>query len=177
MSLPAHDTDHPVPQERIGVKMIDVSGKAVTFRTAVASGRIRMAAETRRRIQSGQIAKGDVLTSAQVAGIMGAKKTPDLIPMCHPLTLSGVDIRFDLPPPGDPDGADVVITAKVTVTGQTGAEMEAIMAVAVAAITIYDMCKGIDSGMVIGLITLLSKTGGRSGSVGPVAPEAAGGPR
>ncbi len=153
--------------------MIDVSGKAVTLRRAVASGRVRMAAATRAAIQAGQIAKGDVLTSAQVAGILGAKRTPDLIPMCHPLSLSGVNVRFDLPASDDPDGADVVITAEVTATGQTGVEMEAITAVAVAAITIYDMCKGIDAAMVIGPITLISKTGGRSGNIAPVAPDTA----
>jgi len=177
MSNPSHiltqNTDRSAPQERLGVKMIDVSGKAVTRRTAVASGRIRMAAATRAAIQSGKIAKGDALTSAQVAGILGAKKTPDLIPMCHPLALSGVNIRFDLPASGDSDGADVVITAEVTATGQTGVEMEAITAVAVAAITLYDMCKGIDDAMVIGPITLLSKTGGRSGNIGPATPDLA----
>jgi len=175
MSNPSHiltpNAGGTVLPERLGVKMVDVSGKTATLRTAVASGHVRMAAATRAAIQAGQIAKGDVFSAAQVAGILGAKKTSDLIPMCHPLPISGIDIRFDLPAPEDSDKADVVITAQVTVTGRTGVEMEAITAVAIAAITIYDMCKGIDSGMVIGPITLLSKTGGQSGNLGPATAE------
>ncbi len=152
------------------VKMIDVSEKDPTFRTATAEGGVWMRRETLRRMQAGQIEKGDVLTAAQLAGIMGAKKTPDLIPMCHPLPLTGVTVGFDLPPSSDAPQVHLKITATARVFGRTGAEMEAITAVCVAALTVYDMCKGIDPEMCIGPIGLLSKTGGRSGDYARATP-------
>ena len=146
-------------------KMVDVSEKGSTFRTAIASGKVYMQPETLRRIQGGKIAKGDVLAVAQVAGIMGAKRTPDVIPMCHPLLLTGVDISFTEYPEPDENGLCAVgITATVRVAGQTGVEMEALTAVSVAALTIYDMCKAIDKGMILSEICLEKKTGGKSGT-------------
>ncbi|MBI5756249.1 MAG: cyclic pyranopterin monophosphate synthase MoaC [Nitrospirae bacterium] len=146
-------------------KMVDVSEKAATFRTAIATGMVYMQPETLNRIQEGKIAKGDVLAVAQVAGIMGAKRTPDLIPMCHPLLLTGVDISFTEYPEPDKNGLCAVgITATVKVGGQTGVEMEALTATAVAALTIYDMCKAIDKGMILSEICLQKKTGGKSGT-------------
>lgn len=146
-------------------KMVDVTDKSVTQRTAVASGKVYMQPETLKRIQEGKIAKGDVLAVSQVAGIMGAKKTPDIIPMCHPLLLTGVDISFTEYPEPDENGLCVVgITATVKVGGQTGVEMEGLTAVAIAALTIYDMCKAIDKGMILSDICLEEKTGGKSGT-------------
>jgi cyclic pyranopterin phosphate synthase len=145
--------------------MVDVTEKAVTHRTALATGKVRMLPETLRRIQDGKIAKGDVLAVAQVAGIMGAKRTPDVIPMCHPLLLTGVDISFAEYPEPDEEGLCAIgISATVTVGGQTGVEMEALTAVSIAALTIYDMCKAIDKGMILGEICLEKKTGGKSGT-------------
>jgi cyclic pyranopterin phosphate synthase len=140
--------------------MVDVSGKAVTDRTAVASGSVRMQPETIRRILDGGIKKGDVLAVAQLAGIMGAKRTPDLIPLCHPLSLSSVKLSLTV----NETAQAVEIEAICRVTGQTGVEMEALTAVSVAALTIYDMCKAIDRSMVIGEIKLEHKSGGRSGT-------------
>ncbi len=146
-------------------RMVDVSEKPATVRTATASGKVYMQPETLKRIQEGKIAKGDVLAVAQVAGIMGAKRTPDIIPMCHPLLLTGVDIAFTEYPEPDVNGLCAVgITATVRVGGQTGVEMEALTAVSVAALTIYDMCKAIDKGMILGEICLEKKTGGKSGT-------------
>ncbi|MFY9270182.1 MAG: cyclic pyranopterin monophosphate synthase MoaC [Candidatus Manganitrophaceae bacterium] len=145
-------------------RMVDVSGKAETERVAVATGIVYMKPETLSRIQAGQIAKGDVLAVAQVAGVMGAKRTPDLIPMCHPLLLTGVDIDFKIHPSQDGKPAAIEINATVKTTGQTGVEMEAVTAVSVAALTIYDMCKAIDKGISFGQIGLLSKRGGKSGT-------------
>lgn len=139
-------------------KMVDVSEKDPTYRVAVASGRVEMQPETLQRIRNGQIAKGDVLAVAQVAGIMAAKQTSTLIPMCHPLAITGADIRFRMEEPGT-----VWIEATVKVTGKTGVEMEALTAVSVAGLTIYDMCKAIDKTMVIGQICLEEKIGGKSG--------------
>ncbi|BCJ85862.1 cyclic pyranopterin monophosphate synthase MoaC [Effusibacillus dendaii] len=139
--------------------MVDVTDKRPTERTAVAYGRIVMQPETLSRIQAGTMAKGDVLGVAQVAGIMGAKRTSDLIPMCHPLPLTKVDIRFEAVP--EQNAIDIYGTAKVT--GVTGVEMEALTAVSVAALTIYDMCKAIDKGMEIQTVCLLEKLGGKSG--------------
>jgi cyclic pyranopterin phosphate synthase len=118
-----------------------------------------MQPETARLIASGGVAKGDVLAVAQVAGIMAAKRTPDVIPMCHPLPISGVDMTFDL----DQEQATLEIRATVRVTGRTGVEMEALTAAAVAALTVYDMCKAVDRGMSIGNVELLRKSGGKSG--------------
>ena len=140
-------------------RMVDVTEKNETDRVAEAGGRISMAPETLSRIEAGTIGKGDVLAVAQVAGIMAAKKTWELIPMCHPLLLSGIDISFSL----DRVSAAIEIRASVKTTGRTGVEMEALSAVAGAALTIYDMCKAIDRGMCLENIRLLRKSGGRSG--------------
>lgn len=146
-------------------RMVDVSEKTTTFRTAIASGKVYMKPETLKRIQEGKIAKGDVLAVAQVAGIMGAKKTPDIIPMCHPLLLTGVDLSFtEYPDPDEKGLCAIGITATVKVAGQTGVEMEALTAVSIAALTIYDMCKAIDKGMILSEICLEKKTGGKSGT-------------
>ncbi|MBP2666002.1 MAG: molybdenum cofactor biosynthesis protein [Firmicutes bacterium] len=140
-------------------RMVDVTDKNETDRVAEAGGRIVMAAETLARIEAGTIGKGDVLAVAQVAGIMAAKKTWELIPMCHPLLLSGIDISFVI----DRTASAVEIRAIVKTTGRTGVEMEALSAVSGAALTIYDMCKAIDRGMCVESIRLLRKSGGRSG--------------
>ena len=146
-------------------KMVDVTEKSVTQRTAICSGKVYMQPETLKRIQDGKIAKGDVLAVAQVAGIMGAKKTPDIIPMCHPLLLTGVDISFTEYPEPDENGLCAIgIYATVKVGGQTGVEMEGLTAVAITALTIYDMCKAIDKGMILSEICLDKKTGGKSGT-------------
>ncbi|MFZ5639582.1 MAG: cyclic pyranopterin monophosphate synthase MoaC [Bacillota bacterium] len=141
-------------------RMVDVSAKADTARVAVARGEIRMRRETQEAIRAGTIAKGDVLAVAQVAGIMGVKETGRLIPMCHPLLITGADLRFHL----DEAESRVLIEATVRTTGKTGVEMEAMTAVSIAALTIYDMCKAIDKEMVIGEIRLAEKTGGKSGT-------------
>jgi len=140
-------------------RMVDVSDKEVTRREATARARVSMQPETARLIASGGMAKGDVLAVAQVAGVMAAKRTPDLIPLCHPLPISGVDMNFDL----DVEHAVLEIRATVRVTGRTGVEMEALTAAAVAALTVYDMCKAVDRGMSIGDVELLHKAGGKSG--------------
>lgn len=139
--------------------MVDVTDKNETDRIAEAGGLIVMAPETLARIEAGTIGKGDVLAVAQVAGIMAAKKTWELIPMCHPLLLTGIDISFSI----DHPSASVEIRAIVKTTGRTGVEMEALSAVSGAALAIYDMCKAIDRGMCIRNIRLLRKSGGRSG--------------
>ena len=146
-------------------RMVDVSGKADTEREATAAGVVRMRGETLALIRAGSIAKGDVLAVAQVAGVMAAKQTPQIIPMCHTLLLTGVDLAFTLnnEEDGDNGAASVSITATVRTVGKTGAEMEALAAVSVAALTIYDMCKAIDQGMVVEGIRLLEKTGGVGG--------------
>ena len=140
-------------------RMVDVSEKTETSRTAVAAGRVRMNRETFELVKSGGMKKGDVLGAAQIAGIMAAKRTPDLIPMCHTLLLSGVDMAFEL---NDAD-CTVEITATVRCQGVTGVEMEALTAVSVAALTVYDMCKAVQKDMEITDIRLLSKSGGKSG--------------
>ncbi len=140
-------------------KMVDVSAKADTQRIGVASGKIRMQKETFELITEGKIKKGDVLAVAQVAGVMAAKKTWDMIPMCHPLLLTGVDIHFEL----YPEVSEIEVIASVKTTGKTGIEMEALHAVSVALLTIYDMCKAVDRGMQIVDILLLEKDGGKSG--------------
>lgn len=141
-------------------RMVEVGDKPETKREAIARGTVYMKPETLELIEKGGIAKGDVLGVAQVAGIMGAKRTPDLIPMCHPLFLSGIDLSFRL----DPERSAVEIEARVRCQGKTGVEMEALTAVSTAALTIYDMCKAVDKGMVIGDIRLIEKTGGKSGT-------------
>jgi len=140
-------------------RMVDVSAKDDTVREAVAEGRIKMLPETLALIKEGRIGKGDVLAVAQVAGIMGAKNTWQLIPMCHPLLLTGVNIEFRVN-----DALSYIdIVAVVKTTGKTGVEMEALTAVSVAALTIYDMCKAVDRGMEIEYIRLAAKSGGKSG--------------
>lgn len=140
-------------------KMVDVSAKADTQRIGVASGRIKMQKSTFELITEGKIKKGDVLAVAQVAGVMAAKKTWELIPMCHPLLLTGVDIHFEL----YPDSSEIEAIASVKTTGKTGIEMEALQTVSTALLTIYDMCKAVDRGMEIREIFLLEKDGGKSG--------------
>ncbi|MGH7230956.1 MAG: cyclic pyranopterin monophosphate synthase MoaC [Nitrospiraceae bacterium] len=146
-------------------RMVDVSEKDTTERVATAHGRISLKPETLQKIQRGKVAKGDVLAVAQMAGIMGAKRTPDLIPMCHPILLTSVDIGFTEEPQPDRYGlCSITITATAKSTGQTGVEMEAMTAVSVAALTIYDMCKAIDKGISFTNISLVSKSGGKSGT-------------
>ncbi len=140
-------------------RMVDISDKQNTVRIAVAKSKIKMLPETLNRIQLGKNSKGDVLAVAQVAGIMAAKKTSDIIPMCHPLLLTGVDITFDYV------GNDTLaVEAIVKTSGNTGVEMEALTAVSIAALTVYDMCKAMDKEMVIGPTYLHSKSGGKSGN-------------
>jgi len=139
--------------------MVDVSDKDVTARVAVAEGHIRMARATYDIIAEGRAKKGDVLSVARLAGIMGAKKTPDLIPLCHPLPVTKVAVDLTL----DPDLPGVRIAATVKTTGQTGVEMEALTAVSVAALTVYDMAKAVDRAMQIGGIRVVLKDGGKSG--------------
>ncbi|MBU8547025.1 MULTISPECIES: cyclic pyranopterin monophosphate synthase MoaC [Roseomonadaceae] len=138
--------------------MVDVSDKAATHRIAVARGRVVMAPETLALIRQGTVGKGDVLGIARIAGIMAAKRTSDLIPLCHPLALSKVTVDLSI---AEPDSVEIEALAKVT--GQTGVEMEALTAVSVAALTIYDMCKAADRGMRIEAIRLVHKSGGKSG--------------
>ncbi len=146
--------------------MVDVGDKNVTERVAIATGVIHLKPETLRLIKEGEIKKGDVLAVAQVAGIMGAKKTSDLIPMCHPLALTHVDISFteNLDPDPETGLCDITIRATVKLTGKTGVEMEALTAVSLSALTIYDMCKAVDKGMYFNNIGLLHKSGGKSGT-------------
>ena len=145
--------------ERGHAQMVDVSEKNATSRTAVATGSVYMQAATLAAIRDGAVPKGDVLAAARIAGIMAAKRTPDLIPLCHTLLLSKVAVEFAL----DDVHSSVVITATVRCQGQTGVEMEALTAVSVAALTIYDMAKALEKTMTIGDIRLLEKQGGKSG--------------
>ncbi len=140
-------------------RMVDVSQKEETKRVAVARGCVTMKAETLERIARGQVAKGDVLGVARVAGIMAAKRTGELIPMCHPLMLTSVEVYFKINRPE----SRVEIEARVGTTGKTGVEMEALTAVAVAGLTIYDMCKAVDRGMTLEAVRLVKKSGGKSG--------------
>lgn len=145
--------------------MVDVSDKAITQRTAIASGVLRMLPETLARIQAGKIAKGDVLTVADVAAVMAAKRTAEMIPMCHTLPLSGVEIVYDETLPPNASGhVALKVFATVHCTGQTGVEMEALCAVSMALLTVYDMCKAIDKDMRIECIQLEEKRGGKSGT-------------
>ena len=137
--------------------MVDVSAKAVTAREAIATGRITMSGEAAAAIAQGLVKKGDVLAVARVAGIMAAKRTAELIPLCHPIPLSSVSIAFDL------DDSGVTVTATARTAGQTGVEMEALTAASVALLTVYDMAKALDKAMVISDVHLLAKTGGKSG--------------
>ncbi|MFL0555673.1 cyclic pyranopterin monophosphate synthase MoaC [Paenibacillus barengoltzii] len=139
-------------------RMVDISGKSATVRVAVAETKITMLPSTLEAIKEGRIGKGDVLAVAQVAGIQGAKRTSDWIPMCHPLVLTGVNITF-----GDNGRDELYIEATVKTEGKTGVEMEALTAVSAAALTVYDMCKALQKDMVIGPTLLRSKSGGKSG--------------
>ena len=138
--------------------MVDVSAKPVTTRVAVAEGRVRMRAETLGQIAAGTMPKGDVLAVARIAGILAAKRTPDLIPLCHPLPIASVEVELTA------ERDALRIRARVTVEGRTGVEMEALTAAAVAALTLYDMCKAVDRGMTIDGVRLVEKRGGRSGT-------------
>ena len=144
---------------RGNARMVQVGDKAETKRTAVASGRVLMNRNTFDLIRTGGVRKGDVLTVAQIAGIMGAKRTSNLIPMCHPIAISGVELELSL----NEEMTAVDILATVSCTGKTGVEMEALTAVSTAALTVYDMCKAVQRDMVIDDIRLLRKTGGQSG--------------
>ena len=139
--------------------MVDVGEKPVSSRTAVAAGRVLVSRETFELIKSGGMKKGDVLAVAQVAGIMGAKRAPDIIPMCHPIMIDGINMELSL----DEERCSVEIRASVSCDGRTGVEMEALSAVSVAALTVYDMCKAVQKDMVISDIRLLSKSGGTQG--------------
>ena len=141
-------------------RMVDVSDKTHSRREAVARGTVTMKNATLKLIQENSIAKGDVLMVARVAGIMAAKKTHEIIPLCHPLNISSVQIDFSL----DQEKKRIIIESSVKITGQTGVEMEALTAVSAAALTIYDMCKAVDKEMVISDIMLIEKTGGKSGT-------------
>jgi cyclic pyranopterin phosphate synthase len=138
-------------------KMVEISEKSDTSRCAIAKGKVFMNEETVNKIREASIKKGDVLSIAQIAGIMGAKRTPDLIPLCHPLMLTGVDMELVLKEDG------VEIEARVKTFGKTGVEMEALTAVSIGALTVYDMCKAVDKGMIISDIRLMMKEGGKSG--------------
>ncbi|MCT4620561.1 MAG: cyclic pyranopterin monophosphate synthase MoaC [Marinisporobacter sp.] len=140
--------------------MVDVSEKAVTKRKAIARGSIKMSPETLALIEEGKMDKGDVLGVARVAGIMAAKKTWEMIPMCHPIMLTGCEVEFTI----DQEKSQIIIEAIAKTTGKTGVEMEALTMVSVIGLTIYDMCKAVDKKMVIGDIHLVKKTGGKSGT-------------
>ncbi len=140
-------------------RMVDVSEKPPTLRTATARARVLLNKSTYALIKTGGIKKGDVLSTAQIAGIMGAKRTPELIPMCHPIAITGADIRFE----ADDEKNTIDIFATVSCTGSTGVEMEAMTAAATAALTIYDMCKAVQRDITIESICLMHKAGGKSG--------------
>jgi len=142
-------------------RMVDITDKADTQREAVAKGVVRMKASTFDLLKKGKMAKGDVLAVAQLAGIMAAKQTPNLIPLCHPLLIGDIKVKFSL----DEGNNAVEITTMVRSTGKTGVEMEALTATAVTALTIYDMCKAVDRGMRIENIRLVRKSGGKSGTI------------
>ncbi len=145
--------------EEGNAKMVDVSGKPETQRTATASADVYMEPETIKLIKEGMVSKGDVLGVARIAGIMAAKKTPDLIPLCHPLNITSIAVDFNI----NEKNRKIEIKTTVRNIGQTGVEMEALTAASVAALTIYDMCKAVDKGMIISEIMLIEKSGGRSG--------------
>lgn len=145
--------------ERGNARMVDVSGKEVTHRVAVAEGIISVSREVMDAVKGNKVKKGDVLTVAQVAGIMGTKRTPDLIPMCHPLSLTNAELTFDI----DDEACEIKAVCRAVTDGRTGVEMEALTGVSTALLTVYDMCKAIDKRMVIKEIHLVSKEGGKSG--------------
>lgn len=145
--------------EKGRAKMVDITDKKETEREALAYGMVRMKASTLERIKKGQIEKGAVLETARIAGVMGVKKTSELIPMAHPLLITSIDLEFNFE-----NKTDIGIYVTVKTTGKTGVEMEALTGVSIAALTIYDMCKAVDKGIVIGDIKLLKKRGGKSGT-------------
>jgi cyclic pyranopterin monophosphate synthase len=142
------------------VQMVDVTAKANTIRKAKARGIVQMDIKTLELIEKGRVAKGNVLTTAKIAGIMAAKKTGELIPLCHPLELTGIDLNFSI----DHKTSQIIIESEVQTAGKTGVEMEALTAVSVGALTIYDMCKAVNKKIIIGDIMLLEKSGGKSGT-------------
>lgn len=142
------------------VQMVDVTAKTNTIRKAKARGIVQMDSNTLKLIEKGRIAKGNVLTTAKIAGIMAAKKTGELIPLCHPLELTGIDLKLSI----DHGNSQILIESEVQTAGKTGVEMEALTAVSVAALTIYDMCKAVNKKIIIGDIMLLEKSGGKSGT-------------
>lgn len=145
--------------EQGNARMVDVSGKDITHRVAVAEGTISVSREVMDAIKGNKVKKGDVLTVSQVAGIMGTKRTPDLIPMCHPLSLTNAELTFEV----DDEACKIKAICRAVTDGKTGVEMEALTGVSTALLTIYDMCKAIDKRMVISEIHLVSKEGGKSG--------------
>jgi cyclic pyranopterin phosphate synthase len=142
-------------------RMVDITGKPDTVREAVARGTVTMKPSTLERLKTGSMTKGDVLAVAQLAGVMAAKQTPSLIPLCHPLLIGDIKVDLSL----DEENSAVEINATVKSTGKTGVEMEALMATAIAALTVYDMCKAVDRGMKISNIRLIKKSGGKSGTI------------
>ena len=142
------------------VHMVDVTDKNETVRKATARGSVKMARKTLALLEEGRMAKGNVLTTAKIAGIMAAKKTGEFIPLCHPLKLTAINVEFEI----DRENSQISIESQVRTVGQTGVEMEALTAVSVAALTIYDMCKAVDKEMIISDILLLKKSGGKSGT-------------
>jgi cyclic pyranopterin phosphate synthase len=161
MTSPSEQQSLTHLDEQGRARMVDVGEKDVTSRVAVARGHVSIQPETARLIREGLMKKGDVLTIAQIAGIMGAKKTSELIPLCHPLPLDKVDVDLDL----DEESSRINITATASTTARTGVEMEAMTAVSVAALTLYDMCKAVDRGIRIEGVRLVRKSGGRSGDI------------
>lgn len=145
--------------EQGNARMVDVSDKAMTMRTAVAQGKIRVSGEVMEAVLSRRIKKGDVFTVAQVAGIMGTKRTSELIPMCHPISLTNASVTFDV----DESACEITAYCKAVTCGRTGVEMEALTGVTVTLLTIYDMCKAVDKRMMISDIHLVEKSGGKSG--------------
>ena len=143
-----------------GISMVDVGDKATTSREAVAAATVRMSKKTLKKLMDRALPKGDVLTTAKVAGVLGAKQTPALIPLTHPVSVNSIDITFDV----DPDAGTIEIRSIVRCDGKTGVEIEAMTACAVAALTIYDMCKSAEKGIVIESIQLMRKSGGKSGT-------------
>jgi cyclic pyranopterin phosphate synthase len=142
-------------------RMVDITGKPDTVREAVARGTVTMKPSTLERLKTGSMTKGDVLAVAQLAGVMAAKQTPSLIPLCHPLLIGDIKVDLSL----DEENSAVEINATVKSTGRTGVEMEALTATAIAALTVYDMCKAVDRGMKIGNVRLIKKSGGKSGTI------------
>ena len=161
MTLPSKQQSLTHLDEEGRARMVDVGSKAVTSREAVARGYVSIQPETARLIREGLMKKGDVLTGAQIAGIMGAKKTSELIPLCHPLPLDKVSVDLEL----DGEQQRINITATASTSARTGVEMEALTAVSVAALTLYDMCKAVDRGIRIEGIRLVRKRGGQSGDI------------